>query len=62
MQIVITLEGLLSLTTGGILLLLSVVALFAGSLPDNGAPPAGDAMRWIVWPLFLLWVLARILR
>ena len=51
---------LLSLWTGLGLLILSVIAFFAGTLPDNPESPIGDMMRWIVWPVFIVWIIARV--
>lgn len=39
------------------LFMLGVIALFAGSLPDNDRKPLGDLMRWITWPSFLIWLI-----
>lgn len=52
---------LLSLWTGLILFVLSIVALLCGTLPDNDHKPVGDAMRWIIWPTFFVWIIARII-
>lgn len=59
-SVTITSDGLLSLWIGLILFILSVLALLSGSLPDNPRSPVGDAMRKIVWPLFAIWILARV--
>ena len=47
---------------GLVLLVLSVVAFFSGTLPDNDYKPKGDAMRWVVWPLFIVWVVVVFIR
>ena len=55
--ITISLGVLFSWKVGLVLFILSVIALCKGSLPDNGARPMGDMLRWIVWPLFLFWLI-----
>lgn len=47
---------------GGVLFLGSVLALFFGTLPDNPSHPVGDAFRFVLWPLFLLWFIVFIVR
>lgn len=47
---------------GGILFLASVIALAIGSWPDNENRPIGDAFRWVLWPLFLIWLVIFIIR
>ena len=59
-SITITLNMFLSLWTGLILLGLSVIAYFAGSLPDNPPSLTGNVMRLIVWSLLATWLFTRI--
>lgn len=47
---------------GGILLVLSLVALFFGDLPDNAGSSFGNGLRWIAWPLFFVWVIVFLIR
>lgn len=47
---------------GLVLFILSVVAFFAGDLPDNQGSSFGNGLRWIVWPLMLLWLLVFFIR
>lgn len=60
MEIVITLSMLK--WTGLVLFILSLLALFGGSLPDHDGSPIANGLRWVVWPLFILWGIAFFLR
>ena len=55
------LKSLMSLWTGLILMIMSVVAFFYGTLPDNPSRPWGNPLRRVVWPAFLIWVIVRVL-
>lgn len=45
-----------------ILIVLSVIGLCVGSLPDNGRKPVGDAFRYPVWILTALYFVGATLR
>ena len=38
------------------LFILAVICLFGGNLPDHYGNPTLNGLRWIVWPLFLIWL------
>lgn len=44
-----------------ILVVLSIVGLFVGTLPDNPEKPYGDAFRYLVWIVSALYFLGAIL-
>lgn len=52
----ITLTGWHFFILGIVLFVGSILALFLGSLPDNGESPIGDVMRIILWPSFFIWL------
>jgi hypothetical protein len=58
--ITISMKTVLSLKVGAAFLFFSIVAIFAGSLPDNPPRPVGNLMRWIFWPLLVVWIIARV--
>ena len=37
------------------LVVMSVIALFAGTLPSNEYKPRGDLLRWIFWPATVIY-------
>ena len=37
------------------LLILALIALFGGSLPDHDGNSFCNGLRWVTWPLFILW-------
>lgn len=47
---------------GSLLMVLSIIALLIGSLPDNPRRPFGDVLRLITWPLFLIWLGGAVLK
>lgn len=60
--IMITLTWTTFKWAGIILFVLSTIALFAGTVPANEERPLGDAMRWIVWPCFIVWFIVFVIR
>ena len=47
---------------GLVLFVLSVVGLFLGNLPDHQGSGFGNTLRWIAWPLFLVWLVVFFVR
>lgn len=39
------------------LFVLALFAFFFGSLPDNEGLGFANGLRWLVWPLFLVWLI-----
>jgi hypothetical protein len=48
--------------SGLVLFLFSIIALWNGSLPDHGGSAWANTLRWIVWPLFLIWMAVFMIR
>jgi len=63
-QITITGAELRSLYkwSGLVIFILSLVGLFTGSLPDHGGSSLGNGLRWIFWPLMLVWLLGLMIK
>jgi len=60
-SITITSGMLFSGVTGGILFALSLFALMVGSFPDNPPCPRGNMIRWVCWPLLIIWIICRVI-
>jgi len=44
------------------LFIMSIAGLLMGDLPDNSGSTPGNILRWISWPLLLLWMVVIIVR
>ncbi|MBU1179546.1 hypothetical protein KJ885_01240 [Patescibacteria group bacterium] len=60
MEIAITITWAWVQWAGLVLFVLSVIAFFGGSLPDNPGSSFCNALRWITLPLLFIWILVMI--